>query len=317
MELTDIVGETGFDNFVTKPVRQKYLHDVIAVVMGYMENLTDDPGKPVFGFDSTLRRPQSLGLVLLVEDNLVNQKVAKGMLKKLGCQVDIADNGQVACEKLKKKQYKLVLMDCQMPILDGYAATKKMRTREHELSLPHTPIVAMTANAMEGDREKCLDAGMDDYLGKPVTVSAMQAMLKKWLPLETGVASETLAVVENNATGKPEIAPHLDNNVTSEIIECLGRDAFRDIAALFIKTGKELVGSLNAAYDKRDKETLHYVAHTLKGSSGNIGARILFQLCETLDTNVKRDTALEEMQEYISKINDEFGYIVNQLKKAG
>ena len=109
---------------------------------------------------------------------------------------------------------------------------------------------------------------------------------------------------------------YIDTAVTNEIIECLGHDAFKDIASLFIKNGQELVGSLNSAYDQRDKNTLHRIAHTLKGSSGNIGARALFQLCDRLDANVQADADFEDMQDFISRINDEFGYLVDQLRRA-
>jgi len=308
--------DAGFDNFITKPVRQRYLHDVIAVVLGRKEQLREEPGKPAMSYNSPLMSDQLMWPVLLVEDNLVNQKVATGMLKKLGCEVDIADNGQVAYEKFKKKHYWLVLMDCQMPILDGYAATKLIRNRERDRSLPHLPIVAMTAHAMEGDRDKCLEAGMDDYLSKPVKVTELKSMLEKWL-LKGGALSKPMNVILHTESVPGGDVPHIDNTITREIIDCLGQDAFKDIALLFIKTGKELVGSLNSAYDQRDKEAMHYVAHTLKGSSGNIGARILFQLCETLDSNVQADANFDEMLDFVNKINDEFGYLVNHLKRAG
>jgi two-component system sensor histidine kinase/response regulator len=315
-ETKELASQVGFDSLITKPIRQKYLHDVIAVVMGYAVQQHEESGKSVFGVNTALLTEQNLGSVLLVEDNLVNQKVAKGMLKKLGCQVEIADNGQVAYEKMKKKSYQLVLMDCQMPILDGYAATTMIRNRERDLDLPHTPIVAMTAHAMEGDRETCMDAGMDDYLSKPVKLISLRAMLGKWITHE-GHEYDLMLAAESKAPEKDETTPHLDHGVMREIVECLGEDAYHDITRLFIKTGTELLGTLNTAYDKRDKEALHYVAHTLKGSSSNIGARTLFHLCETLDSNVKADAALDDMEDYINKINDEFGYLVNHLRKAG
>lgn len=119
--------------------------------------------------------------VLLVEDNPVNQLVTRKMLEALGVRVDVADDGRQALELLNRKSYELVLMDCQMPNVDGYEATHRWRVIEAERHLPPTPIVALTANAMEGDRERCLDAGMNDYLSKPTGRDALQAMLQRWL----------------------------------------------------------------------------------------------------------------------------------------
>ncbi|MBU2538942.1 MAG: response regulator, partial [Proteobacteria bacterium] len=121
------------------------------------------------------------GCVLLVEDNKVNQMVANKMLTAMGLTVDIAENGEKALAALAEKQYDLVLMDCQMPVLDGYQATKAFRSREIQ-GEKRLPIIAMTANALEGDRQKCLDAGMDDYLAKPVKKELLRALLEKWLP---------------------------------------------------------------------------------------------------------------------------------------
>jgi CheY-like chemotaxis protein len=123
--------------------------------------------------------PERKVKVLLVEDNKVNQAVAQGMLRKMGCEVTIATNGVEALERFEKEPYDLVFMDCSMPVMDGYQATREMRRRQG--TTKHTPIVAMTANAMEDDRDRCLAAGMDDYLAKPFTFAALRELLERTL----------------------------------------------------------------------------------------------------------------------------------------
>jgi CheY-like chemotaxis protein len=120
--------------------------------------------------------------VLLAEDNLVNQKVALKILEKFGLHAEVAATGQEALDRLDRTPYDLIFMDCQMPEMDGFEATRLIRSRE----VGHIPIIAMTANAMVGDRERCLEAGMDDYISKPVRVEAVQGALERWLPSAVG-----------------------------------------------------------------------------------------------------------------------------------
>ena len=123
-------------------------------------------------------RPLPRARVLVVEDNPVNQLVAAEMLKRLGLHADVAGNGAEALEVLDRLPYDLILMDCQMPVMDGFEATRRLRKTDG----PRLPVIAMTANAIRGDRERCLDAGMDDYLPKPVRISELKAMMRRWLP---------------------------------------------------------------------------------------------------------------------------------------
>ena len=134
--------------------------------------------------EEALIRPQSQSRVLVAEDNAINQRVAIRMLEKLGLKADIVDNGAKAVEALKEIAYPLVLMDCQMPEMDGFQSTAAIRSWEAEQGLARTPILAMTAHAMPGDRERCLDAGMDDYISKPISLAALEAILQKWMQVE-------------------------------------------------------------------------------------------------------------------------------------
>jgi CheY-like chemotaxis protein len=135
----------------------------------------DDVAKPA-------PRPTPTGRVLLAEDNPINQKVACRMLMKLGIEPDLVGNGVEALSRLQHEHYDAVLMDMQMPILDGLDATRQWREQERLEQRPHTPIIAITANAMTGDRDACLDAGMDDYLAKPVTLADLHDTLRRWMP---------------------------------------------------------------------------------------------------------------------------------------
>jgi len=173
--------DIGFSAYLTKPIKQSQMFDAIVSVFN-SEAKEDAPqaAAPLITRYTLAEKADRKPLILLVEDNLVNQKVALIHLRKLGYSADVANNGSEAVAAVEKKQYDLVLMDVQMPEMDGYEATRTIRGMGSSAGL--LPIVAMTANAMKGDREKCLEAGMDDYLSKPVDAEKLKEKLHKWMP---------------------------------------------------------------------------------------------------------------------------------------
>ena len=171
----------GFDSYLSKPVKQSQLLDTIANVLADNGHAVD-ASAPRDLQDGLHRQASSSGhQVLLVEDNVINQKLVIAQLKRLGVVPDVVDNGREAVEACERRSYTVIFMDCQMPEMDGFAATKLIRKGERR-SGHHAAIVAMTANAMEGDRESCIAAGMDDYLSKPVTLDRLDQLLDRWLP---------------------------------------------------------------------------------------------------------------------------------------
>ncbi|MCP9446985.1 MAG: response regulator [Nitrospira sp.] len=184
-----LAQEAGFSAYLTKPIRRSQLLDCLKLALAGEGSGDASPGGVPAGIITTHVlsevRASLRGHVLLVEDNPVNQKVAVKMLEKLGCRVDVAGNGKEAVEAIERIRYTLVFMDCQMPEMDGFEATRIIREREG--TARHTPIIAMTANAMAEDRDACLNAGMDDFVSKPVTTQALVAVLNRWLPSETAM----------------------------------------------------------------------------------------------------------------------------------
>ena len=176
-EQASLTKEAGFDGYLTKPVRQSHLYDCLVMVMGKQEN--KDNLITIHSIQA--KQFSSKTKILLVEDNPVNQKVASILLKKMGLSVDIANNGLEAIEAVQQKNYDLILMDCQMPEMDGFEATRQIREMEKKGQIKKLPIIAMTANAMEGDREECLAAGMDEYITKPVNKDKLKEILENFL----------------------------------------------------------------------------------------------------------------------------------------
>ncbi|WP_139302521.1 response regulator, partial [Thalassotalea sp. PP2-459] len=173
----DRLKAAAFDGYLNKPIDQTNLYNTLIKISG-----VNSPDKKLVTSNSSREYPQFAARVLVVEDNAINQKVAQGLLIKFGLQVDIAVNGEEALKSLENLQFDLVFMDCQMPVMDGYEATQKVRSSELKLRKRKIPIIAMTANSMAGDREKCLAAGMDDFISKPINPNTVQEVLKQWLP---------------------------------------------------------------------------------------------------------------------------------------
>ncbi len=175
----------GISATLTKPIRQSHLYDCLAAVMPAAAELPSRQGSARHSLPET--PVQSRGKVLVVDDNVVNQKIAARMLERCGCRVDIASNGREAVEASAHMAYDHIFMDCQMPEMDGFAATAAIRQREARTGA-HVPIIAMTANAMQGSRERCLEAGMDDYVSKPTKAEDLEMILQKWQPVSSGTS---------------------------------------------------------------------------------------------------------------------------------
>ncbi len=255
---------------------------------------TPAPASPVASAPSVAEAPSAndpvggspiVTRLLLVEDNPVNLAVGEKLLSVLGYSCDIAINGQIALEKMATGLYSLVLMDCQMPVLDGYSATREWRDREVlQGSTMRLPIVAMTANAMAGDRQRCLDAGMDDYLSKPVSREQLENCLQRWLPGRASfglreVAPPSAAQAATPAAPQPRppapsVFPVLDHSMLDELQEIAGDETVR-IIGLFLEDAPRLIARLEAASTVPDLDAMRDAAHTLKSSSANVGAMAL------------------------------------------
>ena len=176
----------GFDAYMIKPIKRGLLRGCLIALRGGIA--AERPTLPILTRFTIEEKLRDRSRILLVEDNIVNQKVATAMLAKQGYRVDVAGNGKEALDALPQKTYGLVLMDCQMPVMDGFDATRRIRAGEAGEPNRNIPIIAMTANAMTGDHELCLAAGMDDYLAKPVSKDKLNAMIASWLSNDSGEA---------------------------------------------------------------------------------------------------------------------------------
>ncbi len=231
--------------------------------------------------------------ILMVEDHPINQLLLLKLLAKLGVRnVHKAENGREALEALKRGEYTLALMDCQMPELDGYEATRAIRERESN-GEAHLPIIAMTANAMVGDREKCLKAGMDDYLSKPIDLPRLSAALGRWLNVGGFCLLENAPRAES---ADPIDMVHLRHFTDGD------RAEEEALFALFLERADANIVALEEAIGAGD-ETWRKAAHLLKGASGNLGAQELFRRCERAEHDCTTDSAGK--QHHLNEIREE------------
>jgi PAS domain S-box-containing protein len=308
----DQAQAAGIRGYVTKPVRQEALYDCLAKMFLLQDTVTMAPS-PVHapGPLSTLQP----GRLLLVEDNMVNQMVALGFLQKLGYQAEVAQNGHEAIEALAGQSYDLVFMDCQMPDMDGYEATRIIRRREQEQGSPRVPIVAMTAHVMSGDRDKCSAAGMDDYVSKPVSLAALHAVLSRWLPAMSGAtAGETPAPASAAAVpAAVTTVPALDPQTIEELQDIMG-EVFPQVVAIYLHDTPAYLETLRTAMASGDGTQIHHTLHTLKGSSSNLGATHLAELCATVMEQC-RSGALAPMVEWEKRLVAEYGRVQSALQQ--
>lgn len=250
------------------------------------------------------------GEVLLVEDNPVNLAVAKKIVGQLGLSISVARNGQEAVDLVAAQRFDAVLMDCQMPVMDGYAATGEIRGLEASEGR-RIPIIAMTANAMSGDRQKCLDAGMDDYLSKPLKPQLIESTLRKWLQADApGDAKITNQGVDpmNEVT-----APVIDETVLSELMDIMGAE-ISDLVQAYLEDAPKLIGAMRTAADHEDVQGLIAPAHTLKSTSANLGALALSEMAKTVEHRA-RAGAIEGPQKRVSGIEQHFALVRQELTR--
>lgn len=284
-----------FAAFLTKPIKQSHLYNVLIHILGGQpiqvktKRATPPQINPQLAVQFPLR-------ILLAEDNLVNQKVALHVLQLMGYQADVASNGLEVLEALHRQPYDVVLMDVQMPEMDGLAATRRICQEWSNKQAGGTPaprprIIAMTANAMQGDRSECLNAGMDDYVSKPIRVEELvQALTRgaRALPLSSApIDAKVLQSFRDMVGGENA------SSIVAEMIDCYLEDA------------PKLLGAIAFAIAQGDAIALRQAAHTLKSSSGTLGATTLSHLCKQLEvmsrtgnTNVELDKVLQLKAEY-------------------
>ena len=258
--------ELGIDGYLTKPVRRERLLDSVAEAAAAEVAAAPAPSASAAAVAVDTAAPR----VLVAEDNVVNQLVIEGMLVKRGFAVDVAADGREALAKLAQGDYAAVFMDCQMPVLDGYETTGRIRASERDSRLP---VIAMTAHAMAGDRERCLDAGMDDYLSKPLRPEALDAVVERWLGVAASPAIEQLIDAARMRTFREQYPDIVDQLVD-----------------LFVQSTPPALEELRAAVGAEDRDAVRRAAHKLKGSCLNIGATFMATLCGGLEAG-DRDAA--------------------------
>ncbi|MCX7020261.1 MAG: response regulator [Candidatus Sumerlaeota bacterium] len=274
------VGQSGFDACLTKPVKRSHLRNAIEFSVGRRssEAIFGVRAPALIAERSAEEKPaQRTARILLAEDNLVNQRVAMRMLEKIGYQCKIVSNGVQVLDALKEQAYDIILMDCQMPIMDGYESTRSIR-REEGINA-HTIIVAMTAHAMEGDREKCIDAGMDDYICKPIESQKLCEIIERYLN------SNAELIIDSGSGNAQAPAPFEAPVDINWLSEHTGGDAEleREFATLFVSSVECQIEEIEKAFNSGRVSAVRNESHSIKGSAGNMGARGLMKTAALLE----------------------------------
>ncbi|GAP62962.1 hypothetical protein ARMA_1385 [Ardenticatena maritima] len=281
-----------FDTFLLRPIRVEALQDAL------ISAFSDSHAQP-----APVTLPPKISLanapvrILLVDDNLINQKVALHLLKQLGLEADVASNGEEAVQKALANPYDIIFMDIQMPVMDGIQATRQIRARLPKEQQPW--IIAMTAYALRGDRERFLQSGMDDYLAKPVQLQELAAALERALPhLHSAEHREEYASLSSHPT-LPEYNYAALEALRSEVQDSDGT-ILNELIDIFLENTPRLLEQLRAAAQEGDARRMHIVAHTLKSSAAHLGATRLQEACRALDDEARHGTVtnpVEKVQE--------------------
>lgn len=303
----------GFSGYISKPFSQNDLKNCfLKVLKEKNEAETIQKSQPASPNPTCINAD-----LLLVEDNPVNQDVAANMLKLFGCRVDIVDNGKAAIDAVLNKNYDLILLDCMMPEMDGYETASLLKKMYKKQEVNPCPIIALTANAIEGDREKCLVAGMDDYLAKPFKIETLLRVLASWLKPECIIQDDLLglskdvnlpkvitALEQTEATlisnlttslalnDQPPLKTIDANIINTEILKnitAINQDQgfLRDIFSVYLDNSKTLMAEIKKAQSEINLELIAFYAHSLRSSSMLIGAEQLSELCQHIENKAK------------------------------
>ena len=304
-------SQNGINYFLNKPVTQLNLLNALLSVFGISETQSVHS-------ESFSNRDVDLklkGNILLAEDNHINQEVAKGILKVIGCKVDIANNGSEALTMSVDNPFDLILMDCHMPGMDGFEATRKIRMREQAENLPHVPIIALTADVQKGVVDLCTAAGMDGYLSKPYTRKQLQQILMQWLKIDSqspDTAPSKKAIGTINADQALLDHDALEN--LRYLTTSSGENLLDKAIDLFLEAVPQEIENLRKAAESKDASSLANIAHNLKSSCGNLGALVMAKKVAALET-IGRQKRTDGAMELIASISEELPLIIDALKQ--
>ena len=297
------VRQSGISAWLAKPVRRADLHRRLTAELGRSSaDLALPSANPLEPPMLLARLPCR---ILLAEDQPVNQEVALAMLQELGCSADIAENGCEAVAAFERSRYDLVLMDCQMPEMDGFQATERIRELEQREgpARDRTPVVALTANAMAGDRERCLASGFDAYLVKPYKLEQLQALLCKWL----SPGREAVAVRSLRSPNRKQDRSRSTRPFSTTCGGCRGKEhqSCLQVVGAYLNGSPPLLDKLRKSVECNDCDELHQAAHALKSGSANVGARCLAELCGEVEKGA-REGLVPDAAEQLAQIEVEF-----------
>jgi CheY-like chemotaxis protein/HPt (histidine-containing phosphotransfer) domain-containing protein len=312
-------AEIGFCAYLTKPVRTRELLDCLGRALVHEAQDWALHSQPIITRGTLVAREPSRrkigGCVLLVEDNAINQRVARRFLERLGCDVHVVGDGAQALAAYERTRYDFILMDMQMPVMDGLEATQRIRELELSADRGRTPIVALTANAMMGTLERCLEAGMDDYLTKPLDITRLQDALERFIG--DAVAQAPAGLATSGASREAQVAGGLDAAIRERIAEVAGEDAefIAELVDAFASAGQDAVLEMRAAVHRRENDALARAAHKLKGAAANLHVETLAALTQDVETHAKANIARDWTAD-IDRIASEFDRIAVALKGA-
>ena len=273
------------DAFLIKPVNNSVLVETMMRTLNHQTQERQGKAAPVA--DKNIRLS---GRILLAEDNEINRQVARELLENLGLTVDMAVNGREAVDRLEKESFDLVFMDIQMPEMDGYQATRAIRRR---LGMKDQPVVAMTAHAMKGDKERCLEAGMNDHIAKPLDPEELKTMVSRWL--EPAAGAEVSEIIEGELEEAPETAHLPGINVELGMSRVMNNHSlYEKLLRGFYQAQSDDLTQLCDAFDQCDWQAARFIVHSIKGAAGSLGAENLHKTAANLEQALRTADALPE-----------------------